>query len=309
MPLYLLRRILQAIPVIIGVALIAFVLSVASGDPVRALLGARANPVTEKKVREYYGYDRPPIERFAKYMYNLIVGDLGVSISKDGIAVTTIIAKGLAVTLKITLGAICFAASLGIALGILSAWRPNSWIDYFSSAVAALGISFPAFFLGMLLMLVFSIKLDWFPIGGYVPGSLRHIILPCLTLGLLSTASIARLTRNCMLETLSSDYIRTGRAKGQSEWRVLLGHAFPNALVPVVTVIGNDFAGLLAGAVLTETVFQIPGIGTVVGDAIFLRDLPVVMGCCIVFALIFVAINIVVDVLYAFLDPRIRHAD
>jgi peptide/nickel transport system permease protein len=262
-----------------------------------------------RRVSAYYGFDQPRYVRFGTYIKNLLTGNLGASISKDGYPVSSIIYDGMSVTVKIALGAIFIAATVGITLGILSAWRPNSLIDYASSVLAAAGISFPAFFLGMLLLLCFAVRVKAFPIGGYEPGTLRHLILPCLTLGLLSTASIARLTRNCLLETLHADYVRSGRAKGQGEWRVLLGHAFPNALVPVVTVIGNDFAGLLAGAVLTETVFQIPGIGTVIADAIFQHDLPVVMGCCVFFALIFVAINIVVDLLYAFLDPRIRHAE
>lgn len=306
---YILQRILQTIPVIIGVALIAFLLSDLSGDPVRALMGAKANPDMVARVKEHLGFDRPFHVRFYNHMNNLVHGDLGVSISKDGKPVREMILDGLAVTIKITMGAIAIAMTLGISLGILSARAPNTIIDYASSAFAALGISFPAFFMGMLLLLVFSVKLALFPIGGYEPGSILHLILPSITLGLLSTASISRLTRNCLLETLSADYIRSGRAKGLGVWRVLLGHAFPNALVPVATVMGNDFAGLLTGAVLTETVFQIPGIGSVIADAIFQRDLPVVMGCCVVFAFILVTVNILVDVLYAFLDPRIRHAE
>lgn len=272
-------------------------------------MGQHANPEMLKRVSAHLGFDKPMHERFANHILHLLQGDLGASISKDGKSVTTIILDGLAVTIKITMGAVVIATTLGIGLGIFSAWRPRSWIDYSSSVFASLGISFPAFFMGMLLLLIFSVKLQWFPIGGYEAGYISNLVLPSLTLGLLSTASISRLTRNCLLETQSSDYIRSARAKGRGEWRVLLGHAFPNALVPVVTVMGSDFAALLTGAVLTETVFQIPGIGSVIAEAIFQHDLPVVMGCCVVFALIFVTINICVDVLYAFLDPRIRHAD
>jgi ABC-type dipeptide/oligopeptide/nickel transport system permease component len=308
MATFLLRRILQAVPVLLGVAIIAFLLTKASGDPVRRLLGSHATPATVKRVQAYYGFDKPWHQQFGAYLLHLAQGDLGASISKDGTAVTGIILDGLAVTLKITLGAFVLAVSLGLTLGVLSAWKPNSWIDYGSALLASLGISFPAFFLGMLLLLGFAVNWRLFPIGGYVEGSLRHLILPCITLGCISTASIARLTRTCLLETQSSDYVRSARAKGRGEWRVLLGHTFPNALVPVVTVIGGDFAGLLTGAVLTETVFNIPGIGTVMADAIFQRDLPVVMGCCLIFGVIFVFFNLVVDVLYAFLDPRIRHA-
>ncbi len=306
---FILRRLLQTIPVLFGVALIAFLLTDLSGNPVRQLMGSHARPEMVAKISEHFGFNKPFYIRFGNHLLHLLHGDLGISVSKDGKPVRGMLLDGLAVTIKITMGAATIAMTLGILSGILSAWRPRSAIDYASSAFASLGISFPAFFMGMLLLMEFAVKLGWFPIGGYEAGSLKHLILPSLTLGLLSTASISRLTRNCLLDTLSADYIRSARAKGRGEWRVLLGHAFPNGLVPVVTVMGSDFAGLLTGAVLTETVFQIPGIGTVITDAIMQRDLPVVMGCCVVFALIFVSINILVDVLYAFLDPRIRHAE
>jgi peptide/nickel transport system permease protein len=306
---YIFRRILQTIPVLIGVALIAFLLSDLSGSPVRQMMGSHATPATRKRLEKHLGLDRPLYERFLNHLNNLAHGDLGVSVVKDGKSVNEMIGESIVVTLRLTLGAVFLAALLGVGLGIFSAWRPNSAIDYGASVFATVGISFPAFFLGMLLMLVFSVKLGWFPIGGYEPGSLTHLVLPSLTLGLLSTASISRLTRNCMLETMSQEYIRSARAKGRGNWWVLLGHAFPNALIPVVTVIGNDFAGLLSGAVLTETVFNIPGIGRVITLAIFDRDLPVVMGCCVVFAVILVVANICIDVLYAFLDPRIRHGE
>ena len=306
---YLLRRTLQAVPVILGVALISFVLSVLSGDPVRALLGQSASPELIRKQREYYEVDKPMHVRFANYMRRLAAGDFGSSIASHGLPVREMIVRGMGVTFKLALGALIVAASLGILSGILSAWRPSSVIDYASSVLAAIGVSFPAFFLAMLFLLIFSVRLKLLPIGGYEAGDIRYLILPCLSLGLISTASIARLTRNCLLETLSQDYVRTARAKGLSEWPVLLGHAMPNALVPVVTVIGNDFGSLLVGAVLTETVYGLPGMGSVIRDAIFSRDLPVVMGCCIVFALVFVVINLLVDLSYALLDPRIRYAD
>jgi peptide/nickel transport system permease protein len=309
MSTYLLRRILQVIPVIIGVALIAFILSELSGSPIRGLLGQSTNPETIRKVTEFYGLDKPWYLRFVTYMGNLVHGDLGVSILNHGQPVRELIVNGMGVTFKLSLGAVIFATVIGVSLGILSAWKPNSLLDYASSVAAAIGVSFPTFYLGMLLMIVFAGALKWFPFGGYREGELRYLALPCLTLGLISTASIARLTRNCMLETLSQDFIRSGRAKGLRKMMVLLGHALPNALVPVVTIVGNDFAGLLVGAVLTETVFSLPGMGSVISSAIFGRDLPVVTGCCVVFAVIFIVINLIVDVSYAFLDPRIRHAE
>jgi peptide/nickel transport system permease protein len=308
MTMFVVRRFLQTIPVLMGVALIAFVLSELSGNPVRGMLGPSASPEVIRKLEEFYGYDKPRSQRFVSYISKLACGDLGVSMSRHGQPTREMIFNGLKVTAKLALGAILIASFLGLLTGILSAWRPNSLLDYSASVGAALGVSFPAFFLGMLLLLVFAVKLNWLPVGGYKEGEIQYLILPCLALGLISTASIGRLTRNCMLETLSLDYIRAARAKGLSEWRVLLGHAVPNALVPVVTIIGNDFAGLLCGAVLTETVFGLPGIGLVLYNAIFSRDLPVVMGCCVALALIFVALNFLVDVSYAFLDPRIHHA-
>jgi len=306
---YLMRRLLQSVPVIFGVALIAFVLTQFSGNPVRSLLAQGTNPETIRKVTEFYGFNKPWYERFGTYMNDLAHGNLGVSILNHGEPVRQMIVNGLGVTLKLALGAMIFATVVGISLGIISAWKPYSLVDYLSSILAAIGVSFPAFFLAMLLMMIFSIQLKLLPVGDYRPGEIRYLVLPCLTLGLIYTASIARLTRNCMLETLSQDFIRSGRAKGLKKWNVLVGHALPNALVPIVTIIGNDFASLLIGAVLTETVFNIPGIGQVISAAIFGRDLPVVMGCCVVFALIFVSINLLVDLSYAFLDPRIRNAD
>ncbi|MFH0939022.1 MAG: ABC transporter permease [Planctomycetota bacterium] len=304
---YLLRRILQSVPVIIGVALIAFVLTELSGNPVRALLGQSTSPETVRRVKEFYGFDQPAPRRFVRYLGHLAQGNFGASILKHGRPVNEIILNGMKVTVKVALGALIIATTLGLLAGILAAWRPNSLLDYAASVQATLGVSFPAFFLAMLFLLVFSVTLKWCPIGGYREGQLIYLILPCLSLGLITTASISRLTRNCMLETLSQDYIRTARAKGLSEWPVLLGHAFPNALVPIVTIIGNNFAGLLVGAVLTETVYGLPGIGAVIYEATLGRDLPVVMGCCVFFALIFVVINLLVDVSYALLDPRIRY--
>jgi len=304
---YVFRRLLQTVPVLVGVALIAFVFSELSGDPIRAMLGQHTTPEIEAKVRAYYGLDKPRSERFLNYLGNLACGDLGLSIEKHGMPVNEIIAGGMHVTFLLTMGAILFAVLMGVSLGIASARRPNGIVDYGSSAVAAVGVSFPAFLLGMLLMLLFAVQLGWLPVGGYERGQLKYLILPCLSLGMISTASIARLTRNCIMEALNQDYVRSGRAKGLGEWQALLGHALPNALVPIITIIGADFGSLLTGAVLTETVFALPGIGLQMANAIFARDLPVVMGCCVVMALVFVTVNLLVDLSYAFLDPRIRY--
>jgi peptide/nickel transport system permease protein len=309
MTTFILRRFLQTIPVLFGVALISFILSEASGDPIRGMLGQSVDPDVKARIEEYYGYGPKfsRTDRFLRYMKGIASGNLGYSIVKHGVPVNTMIANAMKVTLKLALGAMVVATVFGVMSGLFSAWRPYSLIDYSSSAAAAVGISFPAFFLGMLLLLVFAVRFPIFPVGGYEEGRIQYLVLPCLTLGLITTASIARLTRNCMLETLSHDFIRTGRAKGLREWPVLLGHALPNALVPVVTIIGADFAALLSGAVLTETIFGLPGVGSVLYESVLRRDLPVVMACCMVLAAIFVFVNFIVDVSYAFLDPRIQH--
>jgi len=306
---YILRRLFQTVPVLIGVALIAFIFSELAGSPIRGLLGQSTTPEIRKKVEEYYGFDKPRHERFVSYMLRLPQGDLGVSIVQNGEPVTKLLLGGLKVTLRLALGSIVLAVLLGVTLGVLAARWPNSPVDYGASVFASLGVSFPAFFLGMLLLMVFAGWLKLVPFGGYEEGQVKYLLLPCLALGLINTASIARLTRNCMLETLSTDYVRMARAKGVSEWPVALRHALSNALVPVITVIGSDFASLLTGAVLTESVFGLPGVGLKLSRAIFSHDLPVVMGACVVLALIFVLANLVVDISYAFLDPRIRHAE
>jgi peptide/nickel transport system permease protein len=304
---YLFRRLLQTVPVLIGVAVLAFGLNEISGSPVRGMLGQSTTPEVKARVAAFYGFDQPPSRRLAAYLGHLARGDLGVSLMNNGLPVSGMIWRGMQVTVKLALGALIVATFLGLLSGILSAWRPNSLVDYASSIQAALGVSCPAFFLAMLFLLLFAVKLRWFPIGGYQEGEIIYLVLPCLSLGLICTASISRLTRNCMLEALTQDYIRSARAKGLATLPVLLGHAFPNALVPIVTVIGNNFAGLLTGAILTETVYGLPGIGAVIYQAIFQRDLPVVLGCCVFFALVFVLLNLAVDLCYAFLDPRIHY--
>lgn len=306
---YILRRILQTLPVLAGVALIAFVFSELAGSPIRGLLGQSTTPDIRKKVEAYYGFDKPRYQRFYDYMLRLSKGDLGVSIVQNGEPVTKLLVSGLAVTVRLSLGAIVIAIVLGVSLGILAARRPNSLVDYGASVFASVGVSFPAFFLGMLLIMVFAVRLKLLPIGGYEEGQLKYLLLPCLSLGLISTASIARLTRNCMIEVLNKDYIRLARAKGVNENTAVLHHALTNALVPVITVIGSDFASLLTGAVLTETVFGLPGIGLKLSRAIFSHDLPVVMGACVVLSLVFVIANLIVDLSYSFLDPRIRYGD
>lgn len=302
MALFIVRRLLQTLPVFIGIILICFALLKLSGDPVNLLVSPRASEMERQKVRERLGIDKPWYEQLGKYF----TGDLGKSY-RHARSVREMVLEGAAVTGRLALGAMTLAVALGLLSGLLSANRPRSFVDYASAAAASIGVSIPAFWLAMLLILVFAVKLEWLPLPRPGMGDLRYFVIPVVTLGLIYTSLIARLTRGCLLEALSQDYVRTASAKGLGRTHVMLGHAFPNALVPVVTVIGTEFAGLLTGAVLTETACALPGLGRVVFQAITERDHPVIIGGCLFFAFVFVSANLVVDVLYGLMDPRIRH--
>jgi len=299
---FIVRRLLQSIPVFIGIILICFALLKLSGDPVNLIASPRASEMERQKIRERLGIDQPWHVQLARYFK----GDLGKSYRHDR-PVRDMVLEGAAVTARLALGAMTLAVALGLFFGLLSAHKPRSLVDYASAAAASIGVSIPAFWLAMLLILIFAVKLEWLPLPRPGMGQLRYFIIPVITLGLIYTSLIARLTRGCLLECLSQDYIRTASAKGLSRARVLLDHAFPNALVPVVTVIGTSFAGLLTGAVLTETACALPGLGRVVFQAITERDHPVIIGGCLFFAVVFVTMNLVVDMLYGLMDPRIRH--
>jgi peptide/nickel transport system permease protein len=304
---FILRRLLQSLPVFLGIILICFVLLKLAGDPVRTLVPEKAPEWQREQVRHQLGLDRPWYAQLTRYVGHIAQGDLGVSYRHHR-PVAEMVLAGASVTLRLALGAMVIAVALGLLSGILSAHRPRTFVDYASAAGASLGVSIPAFWLAMLLTLLFAVKLEWLPISDYEPGRIEYLVIPVLTLGLLSTALIARLTRGCLTEALNQDYVRTARAKGLSRMRALLAHAFPNALIPVVTVVGTNLAGLLAGAVLTETACALPGLGRVTYQAILERDHPVILGSCLFCAFIFVFLNLLVDVLYAFLDPRIRTA-
>jgi ABC-type dipeptide/oligopeptide/nickel transport system permease component len=302
---FIVRRVLQSLPVFLGILIICFVLLKLAGDPVRVLVPEKAPEWQREKVRRQLGLDRPWFVQLGRYALGVVQGDLGSSYRHHR-PVREMIASGAFVTAKLALGAMVIAVSLGLLSGLLSAHRPRTLVDYASAAGASVGVSIPAFWLAMLLTLLLGVKLEWLPISDYEPGHIEYLVIPVLTLGLLSTALIARLTRNCVTEALTQDYVRTARAKGLGRLQALLGHAFPNALLPVVTVIGTNLAGLLAGAVLTETACSLPGLGRVTFQAILERDHPVILGSCLFCACIFVLLNLVVDVLYAFLDPRVR---
>lgn len=302
---YTLRRALVAIPTLIGVLVIVFAMvRLAPGDPAVLLAGEFADPATIQRIRERFGLDRSTPEQFVRFLTGLVQGDLGRS-TRTNRLVTADLANYFPNTIELALAAIAVALIVGIPAGLLSAVRPNTPIDFGVTFLALLGVSMPVFWFGLLAILIFSVQLGWFPVAGR--GTWAHLVLPAITLGLSSTAIIARMTRSSLLEILNQDYVRTARAKGLRGGGVVLKHALRNALVPVITVVGLQFGALLAGAVITETVFTWPGIGRLLVDSIRARDYPVVQGAVLLIAVSFVIVNLLVDLIYAFIDPRIRY--
>ena len=302
---YALRRVLISIPTVFGVILIVFLMvRLAPGDPALRLAGEFADEATVERVRERFGLNRPMHEQFGIFVGNLAQGDLGRS-TRTNRPVLDDLRQFFPNTIELALGAIVVSLVIGIPAGIIAAMRQNTWADLVIMIGSLIGVSMPVFWFGLLAILYFSVQLGWFPVAGR--GTFSHLVLPAITLGASSMAIIARMTRSSMLEVLSQDYIRTARAKGLQSNAVVLKHAFRNALVPVVTIIGLQFGQLMAGAVLTETVFTWPGIGRLLVASIDSRDYPVVQGAVLLIAVSFIAINIVVDVVYAIIDPRIRY--
>ncbi|MDF3062894.1 MAG: transporter permease [Microvirga sp.] len=310
---YVLRRLLATIPVMAVVAVfVFFLLRFAPGDPAAIIAGEDATAESIAAVRAKLGLDRPVLEQFVLWLYRLAQGDLGVSIFSN-LPVTRLIAQRIEPTLALTLSTLLVAVCLAIPLGVLAAWKARSLSDRVVMAFAVLGFATPTFLVGYGLIFVFSVKLGWLPVQGYRPISegfgpfVETLILPSLALGMAYMALIARITRAAMLEVLSEDYIRTANAKGLTTRRVLMLHALKNASVPIVTVIGIGIALLISGVVITETVFNIPGLGRLTVDAVLKRDYPIVQGLILVFAGVKVLVNLVVDLSYAALDPRIRY--
>jgi peptide/nickel transport system permease protein len=305
---YLLRRALQCLPVLALVVVIGFALiSKLRSDAAAAALGEKATREELAAERARLGLDRPVPVQFAAFVRDLATLDLPRSV-KTGQEIPALIGGAFMVTLRLALGAMFVAVALGLALGLASARWPGGPVDWLARVAAVAGVSVPVFWLAMLLLTVFAMRLRLFPLGSYQPGDLACLVLPCLALGLVYSASLARISRAALLEELTRDYCRTARAKGASRWGVLLDHALPNAMVPMVTVMGSQLAGLLTGAVLTETVFGLPGLGQLMWEAIQSRDRYVLVVALLFVAAIFVLINYVVDVLYAWLDPRVRYA-
>lgn len=303
MPFYLLRRSLQAVPVVLGVIFaVMLTIELIPGDPVTLMLGEHATQESVAAVREALGLDKPLLVRYVQYIGNLLHGDLGRSL-RERRQVSEELADVWPATLELTMAALVIAVICGVLAGIVSAVWPNSLFDSVMRLTSLFGLSMPVFWTGLTLIVFFSLWLNWLPVGG--SGSLRHLIMPAVTLSLPSLAMVARMTRSSVLEVLREDYIRTARAKGVREQVVILKHGLRNACIPIVTLLGLQVGQLLGGAVLTETVFAWPGMGRLIVRAIFARDYILLQGAILVFALAFVLINLLVDISYAMFDPRV----
>jgi peptide/nickel transport system permease protein len=307
------RRIVATIPVMAIVALFVFsLLYIAPGDPAVVIAGDQASIEDIEKIRKGLGLDRPFLVRFGEWSWNILQADLGTSMF-TGLPVTKLIAQRLEPTLSLMVVTLILAVTIAVPMGVVAAWQAGTWIDRALMAFAVFGFSVPVFVVGYLLAYVFALQLDWFPVQGYTPIArgfwpwLENLVLPAVALGCVYIALIARITRASMLEVLQQDYIRTARSKGMGQGGILFVHALKNAAVPIVTVIGIGVALLIGGAVVTESVFAIPGLGRLTIDAIVRRDYPVIQGIVLLFSFVYVLVNLAVDVLYTLLDPRIRY--
>ncbi len=288
-----------------GAATLAFFLLYLSGDPVDLLLPLDASPEARAELRRAYGFDDPLYVQYGRYLWKLLHGDFGVSLRSQEPALGLVLGR-MPATLELAGAGLLFALLLGIPAGVLAALKKGTLAELLVMTLALLGQSIPVYFLGLVLIMVFGLKLHWLPISGY--GTLRHLVLPTITVGTFVTASIARLTRNGVLQELRSDYVRTARAKGLTERVVVYKHALRNAAIPVVTIVGLQLGTLLSGAVITETIFAWPGMGRFVLLAVEQGDFPVVQASVIVFALLLALVNLAVDLAYLWLDPRVRYA-
>jgi ABC-type dipeptide/oligopeptide/nickel transport system permease component len=299
------RRLLLAVPTLAGVLVVSFLLLyVAPGDPVQEMVGERADSATIARLRHDLRLDEPLPQQFAFYANRVLHGDLGRSYI-TGRPIVADIGERFPKTLLLASAAMLIAVSIGIPLGILSAWRPGGFIDRAGSLAAYAGISFPVYWVGLLLILLFAVTLRWLPPSGY--GGLAFLVLPAFTLGSRSIAVLSRQTRSAMLDTLGADYVRTARAKGLTERAVIIRHGLRTALIPIVTVLGLDVGSYLTGSILTETIFSWPGLGRYVVNAIGRRDLPAIQGSVLFLSVVFVLVNLLTDLAYAGVDPRVRY--
>jgi ABC-type dipeptide/oligopeptide/nickel transport system permease component len=302
---FLLARLALLVPTLLGVLALTFLLLyVAPGDPVQAMVGERADPETLARLRAELHLDDPLHIQFVRYVGGVARGDLGTSYITRRPILGDLLERFPA-TLRLAGAAMLFAALTGIGIGIYGAWRPGSWPDRLSALGAYLGVSFPVYWVGLILILMFAVHVRWLPPSG--SGGLSYLVLPALALGMRSVAFLSRMTRAAMQEVLQSDFIRTARAKGLGEGRVVLSHGFRNALLPVVTVLGLDFGSYLTGSILTETIFSWPGVGRYVLTAIDKRDLPAIQGSILFLSVVFVLVNLVTDLVYAKVDPRVAY--
>lgn len=302
---FLLRRLLLTIPVLIGVATLVFsLIHLVPGDPVQAMLGESASPQDVAQLRGKLGLDRPLHEQYVSFARGVVRGDLGTSLRTNQ-PVTDIILERMPATLELAVSAMVVAILFAIPLGIIAAVWKGTHVDHAATTVALVGISMPTFWLGPLLAIVFSVWLGWFPVSGR--GTVANLVLPAITLGAPLAAILARMTRASVLEELRELYVMAARARGVSETRAVLAHAFRNSLIPIVTVIGLQFGAVLTGAVITETIFAWPGVGRLLVQSISARDYPAVQGCILLIAVTYVSMNLLIDMLYGFLDPRIRY--
>ena len=302
---YIIRRIIAMIPVVIGITFLVFmIMQLAPGDPVQMILGDNASPEAVEAMRDEMGLNDNVLVQYGRYLVNLVQGDMGTSYVNKRPVADEVFSR-VPATFKLAAVAAVVSIVIAIPLGILAAIKQNTLFDHSSMVVSLIGISMPAFWLALMLMLLFSLKLGWLPAQGAKDGW-KSYVLPSIAIGFMQMAAIARTTRSSMLETIRQDYIRTARSKGITEREVIFHHSFRNALIPTVTIVGVQLGGLLGGAVLTETVFAWPGLGRLVVQAVNGRDVPVVLGCIVVLSVGFSIVNLVVDLLYGFIDPRVR---
>jgi len=303
MKTFLIRRLLQSLLVLLGVSLVVFLILHLTGDPTLLLLPPDATAEEIQRFRQAMGFNDPVLVQYVRFLRGAVQGNFGTSL-RHGEPAFRLVAERLPATLELAGAALLVALSLAIPAGIVSAVRRNTPLDYATTVMALLGQSMPTFWLGIMLILIFSVRLNLLPSFGR--GDLAHLVLPAITLGLFTTARIMRLTRSGMLEVLGQDYIRMARAKGMGEWPVIWKHALKNAAIPIVTIVGIELGTLLGGAVITETIFAWPGVGRLSVQAIFNRDYPVVQAAVFLLASTFVLVNLFVDIVYTYLDPRIR---
>ena len=293
-------------------SVVFFVMHLTPGDPATTMAGDLALPEQIEKIRAKMGYDKPLMVQYGVFFGNIIRGDLRRSVFSD-FRVTTLVRQRLEPTVTIAIIGEVLAVLIGVPAGVLAAWKANTWVDRAIMVGAVLGLALPSFWLGFNLIWLFAVKIGWFPAVGFVPFGegnygdwAKSLVLPCITVGTIIAALIARMTRSSMLEVLREDYIRTARAKGLGESMVLVRHALRNAALPIVTIIGLGFAGLLSGLVITEQVFAIPGVGRLLVDAVVRRDFPVIQGVILITAGMYVMLNLLVDLTYGYFDPRVR---